>query len=393
MSLTELTDVRVIDCDTHVIEPYDLWTSRVSTGRWGELVPHVRRNDDGVDNWYSGDKWLGLAAGPAQVGWPEYPPLKPPTMDDAQPYTYRAADRLKKMDEYGIYAQILYPNVSGFGAGRFSSLVDAELRYDLIRAYNDYLTDWSSADPKRLIPVMATPFWDIALSIKEMDRCRAMGHRGLIFSQAPEDFGQPTLADPHWDRLWAAAQDLELSVNFHIGSGDSSTVHQMLPPSAGKHSNFASFPVTFFVSNCRTVATLIGGGVCHRFPRLNFVSVESGIGWIPFALQALDWMWTECGVYAEHPEYDLTPSEYFRRQVYGCFWFENGETLEAAINYLGADSVLYETDFPHPTSMAPGPVRTAVSAKTFISEHLTSFPADVQVKILHENAARIYHLD
>jgi predicted TIM-barrel fold metal-dependent hydrolase len=392
MSVTELSNVRVIDCDTHVIEPYDLWTSRVSD-KWGELVPHVQRNDEGVDHWYSGDKWLGLAAGPAQVGWPEYPPLKPPTMDDAAPYTYDAPQRLKKMDEYGIYAQILYPNVSGFGAGRFSGLADPELRYELLRAYNDYLTDWSSADSKRLIPVMATPFWDIDLSIKEMERCRSKGHRGLIFSQAPEDFGAPTLADPYWDRLWAAAQDLEMSVNFHIGSGDSSTVHQMLPPSAGKHSNFASFPVTFFVSNCRTVATLIGGGVCHRFPRLNFVSVESGIGWIPFALQALDWMWTECGVYQEHPEYDLTPSEYFRRQVYGCFWFEQGETLEAAINYLGADSVLYETDFPHPTSMAPGPSRTAVDAKTFIAEHLSGFPADVQSKILHDNAARVYHLD
>ena len=393
MSVTETSDIRVIDVDTHVIEPYDLWTSRVSTDRWGDLVPHVRRHDDGVDHWYSGDKWLGLAAGPAQVGWPEYPPLKPPTMDDAQPYTYSAPERLQKMDEYGVYAQVLYPNVSGFGAGRFSGLPDAELRCQLLRAYNDYLTDWSSADPKRLVPVMATPFWDIDLSIREMERCRAMGHRGLIFSQAPEDFGEPTLADPHWDRLWASAQDLGMSVNFHIGSGDASTVHQMLPPSAGKHANFASFPVTFFISNCRTIATLIGGGVCHRFPRLNFVSVESGVGWIPFALQALDWMWTECGVYKEHPEFELTPSEYFRRQVYGCFWFEKGPTLEAAIDYLGPDNVLYETDFPHPTSMAPGPNRTAVSAKAFIGENLKGFPAEVQAKILHDNAARVYQLD
>jgi predicted TIM-barrel fold metal-dependent hydrolase len=392
MTITELAGIKVIDVDTHVIEPYDLWTSRVSTARWGDVVPHVERNADGVDMWFSGSNSLGLAAGPAQVGWPEHPPLKPPTMDDAQPYTWRALDRLKIMDEYGIYAQILYPNVSGFGAGRFSGLGEPELRYELLRAYNDFLTDWSSADPDRLIPVMATPFWDIDLSIKEMTRCREMGHRGLIFSQAPEDFGSPTLADPHWDRLWAAAQEMEMSVNFHIGSGDSSTTLQMLPASVGIHSNFASFPVTFFVSNCRTIATLIGGGVCHRFPELNFVSVESGIGWIPFTLQALDWMWTECGVYKEHPEYDLTPSEYFRRQIFGCFWFEKGPTLDAAIDYLGADSVLYETDFPHPTSMAPGPNRSAVLPSEFISDHLAHYPSEVRAKILHDNAARVYHL-
>jgi uncharacterized protein len=390
--MTSVDEIRVIDVDTHVIEPYDLWTSRVSTERWGDLVPHVVRNDQGVDHWYSGDTWLGLAAGPAQVGWPEYPPLKPPTMDDAAPYTYLAPERLKKMDEYGIYAQILYPNVSGFGAGKFTAMADADLRYQLIKAYNDYLVDWSSADPNRLLPVMATPFWDIDLSITEMERCREMGHRGLIFSQAPQAFGQPSLGDRHWDKLWAAAQDLEMSVNFHIGSGDSGNGPEFLPPEAGKHANFATFPVTFFLDNCKTVATVISSGMCHRFPRLNFVSVESGVGWIPFALQALDWMWTECGVYKEHPEYDLTPTEYFRRQVFGCFWFERGKTLEATIEYLGADSVLYETDFPHPTSMAPGPNREATSARTYIEDHLGQFSDEVRSKILHDNAARIYHV-
>ena len=72
----------------------------------------------------------------------------------------------------------------------------------------------------------------------------------------------------------------------------------------------------------RVIANLITGGVCHRFPNLKFVSVESGVGWIPFALEHLDWQWKNCGVPQEHPEYDLLPSEYFMRQMYGCFWFE-----------------------------------------------------------------------
>jgi predicted TIM-barrel fold metal-dependent hydrolase len=392
MSRTISDEIRVIDCDTHVIEPYDLWTSRVSTARWGELVPHVERNDTGVDIWYSGSTALGLAAGPAQVGWPEHPPLKPPTMDDAQPYTYDAKERLRVMDDYGVYAQVLYPNVSGFGAGRFSRMRDRDLRYQLIKAYNDFLVDWSSEAPDRFVPVMAVPFWDIDLSVNEMARAAEKGHRGIIFSNAPEEFEEPLLSDPHWDRLWAAAQEMELSVNFHIGSGDISDL-QLLHPSVGIHSNFGSIPMTFFMGNSRTVAVLIGGGICHRFPRLNFVSVESGIGWIPFALQALDWMWTECGVYKEHPEYELTPSEYFRRQMFGCFWFEKGPSLDVAIDYVGADSILYETDFPHPTSMAPGPCRTAVAAGEFITDNLGHLPDEILRKVLHDNAARVYHLD
>jgi len=117
------------------------------------------------------------------------------------------------------------------------------------------------------------------------------------------------------------------------------------------------------------------------------------VGWLPFLISGLDWMWTECRVVDEHPEYDLLPSEYFKRQVYGCFWFERGELLDTAIELLGADNVLYETDFPHPTSMSPGPASEAVAPKEFIARNLAHLPDDVARKILHDNAARLYHLD
>ena len=134
------------------------------------------------------------------------------------------------------------------------------------------------------------------------------------------------------------------------------------------------------------------GGICHRFPELEFVSVESGIGWIPFALDSLDWQWKNCGVHLEHPEYDLLPSEYFARQIYGCFWFER-DTALFAIERLGADNVLFETDFPHPTSMSPGPATAAVAPDVYIDEVFGDLPDDTLRKILHDNAARVYHLD
>jgi len=390
-----LDDIRVIDVDTHVIEPYDLWTSRLSTQRWGDRVPHVRWNEGlKTELWYSGDQVIGSGAAAAAAGWSEPPPKFPPKLDLVSPEVWRAEDRLRLMDRYGIYAAVLYPNVAGFGAGRFASVSqgDSEFALALLRAYNDFLVDYASVDPRRYVPVMAVPFWDIDLSTKEMARAASLGHRGIIFSQDPQYFGQPVLSDPHWDPLWAAAQDMELAVNFHIGGGDMSGM-SLLHPSAGPHANYASFPVTFFVSNARTIASLIGGGVCHRFPRLNFVSVESGVGWIPFVLQGLDWMWMETHVRDEHPEYDLLPSEYFRRQIYSCFWFEKGPMLDAAIAYLGDDNILYETDFPHPTSMSPGPVSTALPAHQFIEQNLGHLPDTSLRKILHDNAASVYSLD
>jgi predicted TIM-barrel fold metal-dependent hydrolase len=385
--------IPVIDVDTHVVEPYDLWTSRVSTARWGDRVPHVVFDEKaGKDLWVAGGQVLNTGAGAAQAGWKNAPPYHPPTIGDADPATWRAEDRLALMDRYGIHAQILYPNVAGFGGGRFASAGDPELVLALIQAYNDFLTDFASADPSRLIPVAALPFWDLDLAVAEMERCAAAGHRGVIMSQQPELFGGQPLGDRYWDRLWAAAQDMELPVNFHIGSGDMSDM-RLLPPEAGAAANYASFPVTFFVGNCRAIATLTGAGICHRFPRLKFVSVESGVGWLTFALEALDWMWKECAVTKEHPEYDLLPSEYFRRQIYGCFWFEHGPGLDAALEFIGPDNLLYETDFPHPTSMSPGPASTAQVPSDFIETKLGRLGEDVLRKVLHDNAARIYHLD
>jgi predicted TIM-barrel fold metal-dependent hydrolase len=386
--------IPVIDVDTHVIEPADLWTSRVST-KWGDRVPHVRWSDKlQMELWFSGDQALGPSASGAAAGWTEPPPKSPRRLADVSPELWRAADRAELMDRYGIHAAVLYPNVAGFGAGRFLETANGDdaLARDLLAAYNDFLVDFSGEAPGRFVPVMAVPFWDLDLAVAEMERSAANGHRGIIFSQSPEYFGQPVLSDPHWDRLWAAAQDLGLPVNFHIAGGDMSGVN-LLHASCGPHTNYASFPVTFFLGNARTIASLIGGGVCHRFPQLDFVSVESGVGWIPFVLQALDWMWQETHVTDEHPEYDLLPSEYCRRQIYGCFWFESGPTLDAAIDYLGPDNVLYETDFPHPTSMSPGPVSTARVPKDFIESTMGHLPEPMARKILHDNAARLYHLD
>jgi predicted TIM-barrel fold metal-dependent hydrolase len=137
---------------------------------------------------------------------------------------------------------------------------------------------------------------------------------------------------------------------------------------------------------------MIVGGVCHRFPRLNIVSVESGIGWIPYLLEALDWQWVNSGVPQEHPEMDLLPSEYFKRQVYGCFWFERGPGV-AAIDLVGPDNFLFESDFPHPTSMSPGPKSIAEPPLEYFEHHYGQFPADVKRKLLHDNAARVYHVD
>jgi predicted TIM-barrel fold metal-dependent hydrolase len=388
---TTINEIPIIDADTHVVEPPDLWTSRVSA-KWGDKVPHVRWDPLAEEEaWYTADVRLGAVGGPAMAGWHEHPPYHPRRFSETDPRSWDATERLKVMDDYGVQAQILYPNVAVFDAKNILSMGDTELQLRCIQAYNDFQTEWGSVAPGRYVAVASLPFWDLPATLAEIERCAALGHRGIVFTQDPAFFGLPELTDRYWDPMWASAQEKQLPVNFHIASGNLD-LFNVGHADNGPHANYAAMGVSFFLGNARTIAQLVTGGICHRFPDLNFVSVESGVGWIPFALEALDWQWKNCGVPLEHPEYDLLPSEYFRRQIYGCFWFERDSAL-AAIDQLGADNILYETDYPHPTSMSPGPASAAQRPDDYLRDHFSNVDESSLRKILHDNAARIYHLD
>ena len=104
------------------------------------------------------------------AGFDGSPPDSPMGYADIPKSSFDAGERLKHMDAEGIYAQVLYPNVGGFGSGGFLKLKEPELMLECVRAYNDFLVDWCSADPKRLIPVAAMPFWDVNECVKEVER-------------------------------------------------------------------------------------------------------------------------------------------------------------------------------------------------------------------------------
>lgn len=386
--------IRVIDVDTHITEPRDLWTSRVAK-KWGDLIPHTRVVEH--SNGRTDEMWI-IAGKPeltvgltAMAGWHEPYPDHPHSFEEIPDRAcWDAEARIQRMDEYGLYAQVIYPNVGGFGAGGFLKLQEPELMLECLRAYNNFLTDWSSIAPGRLIPVSALPFWDVEAAVAEIHRCAGLGHKGLVFPGQVTTFNLPHLSDHHWDPIWNTAQDLGLSINFHIGGGNRDFIPPP-PPGWGRNAYSAKRTTMLFINNSECIADIIVGGVCHRFPRLNFVSVESGVGWVPFLLDALDWQWRNCGV-ARGTGYDLLPAEYFRRQIYGCFWFEEAGA-QNAFDRLGPDNFLYETDFPHPTSMSPGGFSVAEVPRNFIERSMASLPEDTLRKVLHENAARLYHLD
>ena len=287
------------------------------------------------------------------------------------------------MDEAGVAAQVLYPNVAGFASERFLTLEDEALKLACVRAYNDFQTEWVSVAPKRYLPITAVPFWDVQATVAEIERGAAMGHKGVLFTGEPQSLGQPFLGDHHWDPVWHVAQDLGLPISFHIGSGrfdDGFTPERIAVD--GRAATYSRISTSMFLTNAVQLTDLLLSGVLPRFPELKFVSVESGIGWVPFMLEAVDWHFHASNMGKERPEYTLLPSEYFRRQVYACYWFEQ-LAPQHQLEQIGVDNVLFETDFPHPTCLYGNVQEMAASG-------LAGQPEAVKRKILRENAAALY---
>lgn len=168
----------VADVDCHLIEPPDLWTSRVSS-KWADMVPHVKFDPKTEEErWYVGNRRLFGVGALAMAGWPEYPPSHPKSMAEIDPAHYEPKARLAHLDEVGVYYQVLHSNILGFNSHVFIEEMDRELANECVRAYNDFLIEWCSADPKRLVPLMMLPFWDVEASAAEIAGPCARSGRG-----------------------------------------------------------------------------------------------------------------------------------------------------------------------------------------------------------------------
>jgi predicted TIM-barrel fold metal-dependent hydrolase len=379
--------IKVIDTDAHWSEPADLWTSRAPAA-YRDRVPQIKEIN-GKRRWYIDDIPLARPGATSAIG-PQGEKLYGTSfvrkeLHEVHPGSSQLPGRIELMDQLGIFAQIQYPNIAGFGNQNFLKVEDAELRIACTEIYNDAMAELQADSNGRIFPMALIPWWEPSRVVAEIERCHAMGLRGIVTCSNPNDAGLPYLNDSVWDPMWEACQGLGMPVNFHIGA------------SSGEldffgSSGWANYPgeirlslgsANIFLGNARVLSNMLVSGVPERYPDLKFVSVESGVGWVPFFLEALDYQMTETApTYREHMS--LTPSEYFRRQFYCCFWFES-EMIERSIEYLGADCILFETDIPHPTSLYPDALPRQAAL-------MSRLDPTTRRKILQDNAAQLYRI-
>jgi predicted TIM-barrel fold metal-dependent hydrolase len=373
----------VVDADTHITEWYDLWTSR-APAKFRDRVPQVV-DENGKWEWMFDGKSMGRNGASSCISKTGEKILgmdfQKMQLADVFLGSYDVKERVKFMDSEGIAAQIGYPNLMGFG-GQASMKADKELRDACVIIFNDAMAELQADSGNRIYPMAMMPWWDIDFCVREVERCAAMGFRGINMNSDPNDHGFPTLGNEAWTPLWEACIDKAFPVNFHIGASDEtmSWFGHGLWPEFGPNIKLAYGSLTLFFGNMRVLANILFSGFLEKHPKLNIVSVESGAGWIPFFLEGIEYQMREAGL-----KMDMTPREVFQRQIYVCSWFERRDLVHSARS-IGVDNLMYETDFPHPTCLYP-------DSQEYIVEAMEAFTPEERRKVYGGTAQRLYNLD
>ena len=384
--------LRVVDADSHMTERHDLFTERAPKG-YEDRVPHVERVD-GIDTWVIEGQAFGKAGSGGTI---DHDGHKHPFadsqggtwgIDDVHPAAWDPKERLRLMDELGIDTQVLYPNSMGLGGQNLYNTVEDKAVVQLcVELYNDAMAEVQEESGLRLLPMPIMPAWDIDGCVREAQRCAAMGYRGVNMTADPQDSGSPDLGDPAWDPFWEVCAGMDLPVHFHIGASQTALTYfgTTFWPSQDDYVKPAIGGASLFQNNSRVLLNSAYSGMFDRHPNLKMVSVESGIGWVPFMLEAMDYELEENAPEWFH-KLEKLPSEYFRDNWYATFWFETGRgDLQHLIDAVGEDNVMFETDFPHPTCLHPSPL-------DMVSGKIATLRPETQRKVMGGNAARLYRV-
>ncbi len=220
----------IIDADTHLTEPHDLWVSRAPASI-RDKVPQVREVE-GVPSWiFNGDTVIGKGANPASAvladggkarSFTQFTQL---SIGDVHPGASRVKERLEYMDANGVWAQIAYPNLLGF-SGTNTARIDPELRLVTMQIFNDAMAELQAESGNRICPMALLPWWDPQDAATEMERIIGLGLKGININPTPylhkgKDGQQlPGLGHAFWDPLWDLCEATRMPINFHIGSSD-----------------------------------------------------------------------------------------------------------------------------------------------------------------------------
>ncbi|HLI62778.1 MAG TPA: amidohydrolase family protein [Terriglobales bacterium] len=368
---------RFVSADGHANEPGDLWIKRMDK-RFRDRAPRIERREDAdyfVADGLPAFAMEGLLGGMAdsKKAGRELTMATGNRSTDIRAGATDPVARLADQDLDNLRAEVCYPNHALF----LMAAPDVEYRRECFRAYNDWLVEYCSVNPRRLLGVGILPTGGpIGWAVAEAERLAKNGIRSVLM---PSGRTRIALGDPYFRPLWSALQELAMPIAFHVVASDN--IEENLPnvtPEMGGHL-FASTG-TKLAASMYTVAALIGSGVAQNYPNTRFVVVEGGFGWVAAQMCWFDHWWRDHRKWML-PRLEQAPSFYLKRQFY--FTFEDDRAGLLTRHLLNIDHVMWGSDYPHTEGTFP-------ASREHVARDFADIPAQEVRKMVADNAARLY---
>ncbi len=366
-----------------MMEPGDLWVERLDR-KFKDRAPRIITQGKKEQPLFSAPGMppypvaVAFAAGRSGVEMQEF--VDHATEEQARRYRDPAL-RIEDQERDGVCAEVLYTSL---GMSLFG-LEDAELMSACFRAYNDWVGEFCSHNPKRFVGIALISLADVEQGAAELRRAAKAGLKGaMIWGAAPPD--KPffhTVYDPFWE----AAQELSMPLLLHVITGAPGTsVRRADAPKpavklkgASRVTRYMKLPLDAQAS----LTDMILGGVLMRFPRLKLVSAENDSGWIAHYMYRLDHAFEKFGAFLE-TKLDLKPSDYVRRQLWATF--QDDPIGPLTWQYFGEERFMWASDYPHTDSTFP-------HSREVIERDFAHVPEAVKRKIVCDNAAALYGVE
>ena len=364
-------------CDSHVVEAPEVFDGLAE--RFGERGPRV------VEGWKERDgvfvAWpsidfamsvgrLGIAG--ANLNLPETKEKMKRGWEQINPGVRDPVARLSEQATDGIVGEVMYPSIN-----MLTFMVDdVEVVNAVFQRHNDWIRDYCSHAPERLIGVGCLPLRDVDLAIAELERCAKMGIRGVaIPCTAPKE--RP-YSDEYYEPFWERAEEIGLPLTMHIFCGSE--------PGMGLPKDWDEV-VSYTLAHAaawNTVSNLVTSGVCERHPGLRFVMAEWETGWIAHVLQRWDHAYYRARAVEQTPELPMLPTEYFKRNF--NVTFEDDEIGVRTRELIGVENLLWGNDYPHHDAIWP-------NSRRILSEIMDGVPADEEEQMVWGNVQALYGID
>ena len=362
----------LISADSHVTEPAGTYVDRIDR-RYRDVAPHLVHHEKLGDIFViDGMKQpvpMGLVAAAGKD--PTEIRVTGVRFEEMHRGGWDPDARIKEQDQDGVSAEVIYPTVGLV----LCNHRDFDYKRACFDAYNLWIAEYCAAHPERLIGIGQTAMRSPEEGIRDLERIKELGLRGVMMP------GDPKLED--YDALayapfYEAAIDLEIPLSFHIlTTRDSGLGGKVRGP---RLNGFLSI-----IRGCQDImGTFVLGGVFERHPRLRVVCVEADAGWVPHYMYRMDHAYERHRHWLAAGTLSKPPSEYFRENIYVTF--QDDWTAFKVKDLCNVRRLMWANDFPHSDSTWPW-------SQELLREHTKGLTPEERDLILHDNVSELYGLD